>query len=669
MKGIPYKSFLTYGNGLMKPPSPSSSSSSTPLSPSSAASVHSGKVAFNTVARAQLIHTLSDQQPDCEMLNALPVELLFYILQQMQGSATLFKLSISCRGFKAMVEEIYKDQYKQFIKEHPLPVTEYLAACQVGIPTCVETPMPRTDEWEKLRYYKERQFTGEGQIKEIYITAWDLLLQPVIREDKECAFKLMRMLLDLVSHINNVEAYTAALFPGNFPAVLFDQLAHVHLDWCLQLIITHFPIVEDSPAYQFIVDQCPVDAINIENIEEIQQSPYLSFLFKAVEDLFLFEEEEENKESRYFAAQSVAWIECLLQQGTDCNATDEGGKTLLMLACMNKSIRLVSLLCQQPNLDINRRDEKYGNTALEYAITADNLSIVQRLLNHSNIEINAEDELGLRPLNYAIGHSNLAIIQAMLRHPHIEVNHLPSPELKLSALPMKNRRNNPYLGPLYYAIEHAELSCLDKLLTLTVDLDTRLYAFLYALWKGEETIALSFLPLNEQKKGFVTQALKLAQEAYGKANYHTLLKPLLGMGADCNIKYEGNITLLMGACKDQQAKVITLLLQYPEIEVNARNDYGNSALDYAVRSSNVEVVQALLTHGVNADIRLCAFNYAMQQGNEAILNTFLQPMPAQERDDFIHQAVAHALRNSQPEVVEVLRHRYCLTDTLTASSS
>jgi hypothetical protein len=231
---------------------PSNSLSSTSLrSPLNL--INLGNMSFKAAERSQILHSLPGQQPNCKMITTLSVKMISLILEHIKEPATFFKLSATCRGFKAMVEERYKEEYTALIN-----AAEPLHFDKDEITTTVIIPIPQTDEWQHFRYCSQAYLTGEERIKKIYITAWDLLLQPIIREEKEKALMLMKLLLGLVAYINNTTMYAAILFSQRFPTALFDQLVnHVDLEQCIQLLIQHFPISENSPAYQFIRDQCP----------------------------------------------------------------------------------------------------------------------------------------------------------------------------------------------------------------------------------------------------------------------------------------------------------------------------------------------------------------------------------------------------------------------------
>jgi len=69
----------------------------------------------------------------------------------------------------------------------------------------------------------------------------------------------------------------------------------------------------------------------------------------------------------------------LLQQGADANRPDVYGFSPLMRASDNGHAKAVALLLSMGEVDVHWQDE-VNNTALHYAVSADQLEIVQRLL-------------------------------------------------------------------------------------------------------------------------------------------------------------------------------------------------------------------------------------------------------------------------------------------------
>ena len=91
-------------------------------------------------------------------------------------------------------------------------------------------------------------------------------------------------------------------------------------------------------------------------------------------------------------------------------------------------------------------------------------------------------------------------------------------------------------------------------------------------------------------------------------NYGELLELLLGQtGVDVNIRNNLNMTPLMLACYQGHENIVRRLCQVAGIQLNCRDDYGQTALQWAVSQNKpacVSMISALLTAEVEISLRL-----------------------------------------------------------------
>ena len=102
---------------------------------------------------------------------------------------------------------------------------------------------------------------------------------------------------------------------------------------------------------------------------------------------------------------------------------------------------------------------------------------------------------------------------------------------------------------------------------------------------------------------------KLCKEG-GRSNI-PYIKAALAIGEDANSKDEtSNTTALMLALTQNQNSMAKLLLGQPSLDINCRNDLGETALHCAVDVGNIQGVRLLLS-----DSRLTTFNDENDHGN------------------------------------------------------
>ena len=108
-------------------------------------------------------------------------------------------------------------------------------------------------------------------------------------------------------------------------------------------------------------------------------------------------------------------IGLLLEAGADVNAriSCECDRSALIVAAAKNNMLAVSLLTKQLNLDVNLRDA-HGMTALMAATQYASISVIQNLLDHSAIEVNLATPSGRTALSFAAESRNEDIVTTLL---------------------------------------------------------------------------------------------------------------------------------------------------------------------------------------------------------------------------------------------------------------
>ena len=101
----------------------------------------------------------------------------------------------------------------------------------------------------------------------------------------------------------------------------------------------------------------------------------------------------------------------LLKMGADVNASDKGGRTVLMIACMHKRDDIVDLLLSKCvlDLDLNKKDN-FDNIALHYSCRAGNEYVVQKLvqlMSKFRLDLFPRNAEGRTPIDEALKNKNL----------------------------------------------------------------------------------------------------------------------------------------------------------------------------------------------------------------------------------------------------------------------
>ncbi|KAK2600180.1 hypothetical protein QQS21_005051 [Conoideocrella luteorostrata] len=107
-------------------------------------------------------------------------------------------------------------------------------------------------------------------------------------------------------------------------------------------------------------------------------------------------------------------IEAMIQAGSDVNAVDSNGTTLLVLAIENGDVDTTKRLLQSNNIDVNAPSGPQKRTALHYAIMLGRDDVVGLLLARASTKINTKDAEDCSPLHLAIQCNDMNIVCQLL---------------------------------------------------------------------------------------------------------------------------------------------------------------------------------------------------------------------------------------------------------------
>ena len=115
-------------------------------------------------------------------------------------------------------------------------------------------------------------------------------------------------------------------------------------------------------------------------------------------------------------------VKTVLKKGEDVNSKDEDKKTGLMWAMINQHNSIVSLLLEQPTVDLNCVDNR-GMTALHHAAIFDNGLGVRLLLADPRLTtVNHKDKHGNTPVMAAMENDWLNALRKLVSHPSTDLD-------------------------------------------------------------------------------------------------------------------------------------------------------------------------------------------------------------------------------------------------------
>lgn len=255
-------------------------------------------------------------------------------------------------------------------------------------------------------------------------------------------------------------------------------------------------------------------------------------------------------------------VELLLSRGADVNSKEVTGQTPLHIAA-NKGFQAVVEVLLANKVDVNAQDDS-GNTPLHLAADGQ-MKIIQMLLA-AGANPNVENKLGRTPLSFAAGSGSLEAVQAFLN---------------AKADPNGGKLDAPLLGAIY------KQNAASAELLLQAGANPN--AVGRANWSDNNDI--NFLNSLEHITP-IWVAVYLDK--------FPMVQLLLKFKADPNDSQSDGRPLLFSALSDPD--ILGALLDAGG-KVDSRDSYGWPLLNAAVIGNNPAIVQTLLHHGADVNIR------------------------------------------------------------------
>ena len=202
-------------------------------------------------------------------------------------------------------------------------------------------------------------------------------------------------------------------------------------------------------------------------------------------------------------------------------------------------------------------------------------------------------------------------------------------KVEVSAATIKNieESSKPQTEILFESISTGEIEKISYLIDKGVDLETRdeygNTALLKSFDEGKLEIAKLLLekgadPLVKNREGLaVATAAALQFES-------ELFKEMVEKGAAANPPILGKMNLLMNLAMEGHSEMVSFISNKEPEEINNQDEFGNTALHYAVQGGHTEVVEVLINHKAEVTIRnskgLSALDVAKKDGYTKIID-------------------------------------------------
>ena len=238
-------------------------------------------------------------------------------------------------------------------------------------------------------------------------------------------------------------------------------------------------------------------------------------------------------------------------------------------------------------------------TRLHWACEKGYLPRVKELIDWGS-DVEAEDELGCRPLNWACWMGHLEVVRELVRRGAVVTarrvdgltllheasigGHVEVARLLLDSGADIEAKANTTETPLYSAIRENKPEAVHLLVTRGANVnahrtDSGDTPLIIASWKGHALIVRALLAAGADVSARATEG-RTALHLASSAGHVESLRELLKRDLDVNARSASGVTPLMEACACGHLMAATLLIA-SGADVHLRNNAGGSALDLA----------------------------------------------------------------------------------------
>lgn len=331
-------------------------------------------------------------------------------------------------------------------------------------------------------------------------------------------------------------------------------------------------------------------------------------------------------------------IKKLIDLGVDLNVQNNLGQTPLILCIVNQRKEDIECLLKNDKLDVNLSDYE-GKTPLMYAIDYliqneetfmnDKLSILYKLLNHKNIDINKKNNLGHNVLLYLL----------MKKYKKDSII-----SIKKDIEPYEPNILNKYPKNIHYSplsIENNKPINYEMLITMLIKkggdfniVDNFNYNALFYAYQNEDINVFNILMnnkinLNHKNNNGETLLTKIINEGKLSANGIYMSDRLITNElTEINSQdYHGNTALHCSVKKNNYFTTIKLL-ESKKININTQNYEGNTALMECIQNNYWNLAELLIKNQININIKnnygMGIMDIASKNGTINILNNIIE---------------------------------------------
>ncbi|WP_133406345.1 ankyrin repeat domain-containing protein [Parashewanella tropica] len=310
-------------------------------------------------------------------------------------------------------------------------------------------------------------------------------------------------------------------------------------------------------------------------------------------------------------------VKALLKHTKNVNLSTHHGKTALHIAIFQGSTEVIELL-KSAGAEVNAKTE-VGKTPLHFAARDHQFTTAKALLENANANADIQDSHGETPLMIVAKDGDIELAKLLISHTtDINlVNHSGQSALYLAVMNghsdivdclLKNGasaelRNIKSETPLKVATRCRQYQAVKVLLDHDPDIvnasDSQGWTALMNAASYGDIDTVKLLLKHQVDVNVVNHDGKTALYCAADGGHSDVVSLLLEHGASAIQRDKQAFTPLQIAAHKGRGAVVDVLLKQPEVDIDAQNDRGWTALMLAAAHGNVGIVRSLLSHTIN----------------------------------------------------------------------
>ncbi|MFA6304111.1 MAG: ankyrin repeat domain-containing protein, partial [Legionella sp.] len=260
----------------------------------------------------------------------------------------------------------------------------------------------------------------------------------------------------------------------------------------------------------------------------------------------------------------------------DPNSKNEDGNTALLLAVERNDVESISMLLQNPDVNVLAKNNQ-GFNALMLAINTNNIAVVMKLLQSQKFDISLRTKHKLNALSLAGQVNNPEMLSIITRYMQISDERYQNESLAARLLNVVDEIDKliRFAKPIIYSERYNWSRERENLQNHPNDKNA--YQALLQKLTNADCNGFGLIQTRPDESG---------------AEFYDLLMQIPGV--HINVQTKIGLTLLMRDSTSDNRAIVRYLLGIPGINVGIQNESGENALMWAVKHGSIGVIEELL---------------------------------------------------------------------------